>query len=102
MALSVFTTLADEDTARRIARGAVERKLAACVQMDRIESFYECEGIKQDSEIRLMFKTSDEGYHRLADYILSEHPYDEPALWATQTVRGSPSFLDWIDANSAG
>lgn len=104
MPLAVYTTFSasDLDAARALARGAVEAGLAACVQIDRIESVYLWEGVQQDPEIRLLFKVSSAGYDRLAAHVLDAHPYDEPALWAVEMARGSDSFLRWIDANSGG
>ena len=41
-------------------------------------------------------------YDALAAHIVKDHPYDEPALWALPMVKGSESFLRWIDAESSG
>jgi periplasmic divalent cation tolerance protein len=97
MPLAVFTTLGSEAEARRMARAAVEARLAACVQIERIDSVFLWDGVEEEPEWRLLFKVSDTGYDRLAAFILDTHPYDEPALWAAQMTRVSPSFAAWID-----
>lgn len=103
MPLVVYTTLDDETAARTLARGAVERRLAACVHIARIDSVYRWDGgVQEDPEWRLMFKVGDAAYDRLAAYILDAHPYDEPALWAVRIDRGASGFLDWIDAETSG
>ena len=101
MPLAVFTTLDDEPAARALARAAVERNLAACVHIERIDSVYAWQGeVHEDPEIRLLFKTSAAAYDRLAAFVLEEHPYDTPALWAYDMARGHGPFLDWIDEST--
>ncbi|MDJ1009388.1 MAG: divalent-cation tolerance protein CutA [Paracoccaceae bacterium] len=103
MPLAVYTTLHDPDAAHRLARSAVEARLAACVHIEEIRSVFRWEGAVQDeTEYRLLFKTSDIGYDALAAHILAAHPYDQPALWALHIVTGSDPFFDWIAAESSG
>ena len=102
MPLLAYTTLDDDQTAKTLARKAVEAKLAACVHIQPITSVYEWNGIQEDAEIRLMFKTSHTAWRKLKTLILESHPYDEPALWAVEIADGSDSFLDWIDATATG
>lgn len=102
MPLLAYTTLDDEEAAKALARKAVEAKLAACVHIQPITSVYEWNGIQEDAEIRLMFKTSQAAWPKLKDLILQSHPYDEPALWAVEIADGADSFLNWIDATASG
>ncbi|SHH83585.1 divalent-cation tolerance protein CutA [Marivita hallyeonensis] len=102
MPLLSYTTLDDDQTAKALARKVVEAKLAACVQIQPITSVYEWNGIQEEAEIRVMFKTSRAAYPKLKDLILREHPYDEPALWVVEIADGSESFLNWIDATATG
>lgn len=101
MAFAVFTTLDDKAAAQALAASAVEARLAACVQIEVIQSVFRWDGAVQDEpELRLLFKTSDTAYDALAAHILKNHPYDEPALWAVPMIHGSASFLAWIDAET--
>ncbi len=100
MPLAVFTTLDTEDAARDMARAAVTARLAACVQIERIESVFRWDGIQQEPEWRLLFKVPDDGYDALAAFIEKVHPYDQPALWAVTMDRVSPGFAAWIDDNT--
>jgi periplasmic divalent cation tolerance protein len=103
MPLAVFTTIDDPDEAHRLARTVVEARLAACVHIEEIRAVYRWEGEVQDeTEYRLLFKTSDTGYEALAARIVADHPYDEPAVWAVTMDKGSRSFFEWIDAESSG
>lgn len=98
MTLAVFTALDDHKAARDLARSAVDRGLAACVQINEITSVYSWKGkVEEGREWRLLFKTSDAAYEGLTHLILGEHPYDEPALWSYKIEGGSRSYLNWID-----
>ena len=102
MPLLAYTTLSDDQTARTLARAAVSAKLAACVHIQPITSVYDWNGLQEDAEHRLMFKTSATAWPALKEMILRDHPYDEPALWVVEIADGSDSFLDWIDATATG
>ncbi|SFE55974.1 divalent-cation tolerance protein CutA [Roseivivax sediminis] len=100
-ALAVFTTIDSEDAARALARRAVTDRRAACVQITAISSVYEWDGVQEDAEWRLLFKTTREGYDALAALILETHSYDEPALWAHEIDAGSEGYLGWIETSVA-
>lgn len=102
MAMVVYTTLPDESAALALARSAVAARLAACAHVERITSVFEWQGIQEEAEWRVMFKTRTASYDALAAHVLEAHPYDEPALWAFDIDRGAPSFLAWIDETAGG
>ncbi len=102
MPLAAFTTIDSEDAARSLARAAVTAKLAACVQIERITSVYEWNGLQEEPDYRLLFKTSAAAWPALKALILRDHPYDEPALWAVEMTDGAESFLNWIDTTATG
>ena len=101
MPLAVFTTLDNAPAAKALARAAVEARLAACVHIEEISSVFRWDGqVQEEPEFRLLFKTTEAAYDALAALILKEHPYDEPALWATPMVKGSESFFGWIEGET--
>lgn len=94
---AVCTTVGDAADARRIATAAVERRLAACVHIDAIESVYRWQGdLQQGTEQRLMFKTTESAEPALRALILEMHPYDLPALYTLEVVGASPAYADWV------
>lgn len=100
--IAVFTTVATRDDALRLARMAVERRLAACVQLSAIESVYDWDGrVQQDSEVRVLFKTVDTLYDRLEQAILELHPYELPAIHAFAFDRVHAPFAEWIEHQTA-
>ena len=56
--LAVFTTVASREEALTLATVLVERRLAACAQIEPIESVYRWDGaVRHEGEFRIVFKT---------------------------------------------
>lgn len=95
--LAVYTTLATRDDAQRIATAMVERRLAACAQIEAIESVYRWQGaVQREPEFRLMLKTTEARYPALEAAILALHPYDLPAIHAVAVVRAHAHYAAWV------
>jgi periplasmic divalent cation tolerance protein len=99
--LQVLTTTGSEEEAGRIATFLVERRLAACVQVDGpITSRYRWQGkIEEDQEWQCLAKTTAAAYEAVEAAIREVHSYDEPEIIATPIFAGSAGYLAWIDEN---
>ena len=101
--LAVYTTLATRDDARRIATEVVERRLAACAQIEPIESIYRWQGaLQQETEFRVLLKTTEAQYPALEAAIRALHPYDLPAVHAVAVVQAYAPYAAWVAEGSAG
>ncbi|WP_380284464.1 divalent-cation tolerance protein CutA [Kitasatospora purpeofusca] len=101
--LVMTTTHDDEAKARTLAADVVRARLAACAQVYRIQSVYWWEGEVQDAaEWRIDFKTRTELAAALTDFVNERHDYDTPEVIAVPVVAGSPAYLDWVRAETAG
>ena len=99
--LAVHTTVAHEADARRLADQAVHQRLAACVQIERIESVYEWQGaVQQEAEWRLLFKTTDARARALMAWLQAEHPYELPAIYSTEVRDATPDYAQWVGAQT--
>jgi periplasmic divalent cation tolerance protein len=99
--LAVWTTVATEDDARRIARLCVEQRLAACVQWSRIDSCYEWKGqVQQEPEIRIVLKTTDDRYAALEAALRQAHPYELPAIFAFDVAAASAEYCAWVEGQT--
>lgn len=96
--LSVTTTTETAEQANSLARAMVERRLAACVQVQGpVRSTYWWQGqIQQSQEWLCVAKTTSEKYSDIEQAIRSLHPYEEPEIIAVPIVAGSPSYLAWL------
>ena len=95
----VLVTCATLEEARKIARGVVEKHLAACVNIvtHAVESFYTWEGKLEDSsEYLLMMKTTEERLGELQKEVLGLHSYDTPEFIVVPIIEGSEKYLQWL------
>jgi periplasmic divalent cation tolerance protein len=100
--LAVFTSVGEREAAQRLARLAVERRLAACAQISSIDSVYRWQGaLCEEAEFRVLFKTTQEVYPQLEAMLLAEHPYTLPAIHATALHAVHAPYAQWV-ADSVG
>ena len=98
----VMTTVADRDAAETIARAVLEARLAACVQVQPIASYYRWQGrIETGAEHLLYFKTTAERYEALERKLLELHSYDTPEIVRLPVVGGFKKYLAWIAEETA-
>jgi periplasmic divalent cation tolerance protein len=97
--LEVVTTTASRDEAGRIARGLVESRLAACVQIrGPIESTYRWKGqVETAEEWQCVAKTRRELYSRVEQAIREMHSYEVPEILAVEIAEVSRSYAEWLD-----
>ena len=97
----VFCT-APAGEAEDLARALVDARLAACVNVTGLQSFYRWEGAVQDEAERLLIVKTQ---HRLLDPLIERirelHSYDLPEIIAMPIVGGSVPYLDWIREETA-
>jgi periplasmic divalent cation tolerance protein len=95
--LSLTTTVASREDAERLARALLDRRLAACVQVDDgVQSHYRWKGEScVDTEVRLTIKSLPERLAALQDFMAEQHPYEVPQLlW--QAMAASPAYAEWV------
>ena len=97
-----WTTTAKREDADRLARGAVEAHLAACVQIDGpITSYYRSEGkVEQAEEFRVWFKYLPANASQLSAWVHHHHPYAIPQWIEVSSENVGEKYLSWAMANS--
>jgi len=94
---AMLTTAPTREEAQKIARLLVEEKLAACVQLLPIESFYSWQGKTQnEAEILLLIKTRTALFEPAIARIKEVHSYTVPEIVAMPFAAGFRGYLDWI------
>ncbi|MFH2060602.1 MAG: divalent-cation tolerance protein CutA [Pseudomonadota bacterium] len=97
----ILTTCPNEQEAKDLALKIIAQKLAACVQLSKIQSFYTWKGNTCiDPEIRLTIKTRKSLYEALETFIKKHHGYEVPQIVMLSITDGSDNYLDWINENT--
>jgi periplasmic divalent cation tolerance protein len=97
--IAVITTVGDKKEARRMAHALVEAGLAACVQVEKIDSVYAWKGaIENGTEYRVLIKTTEERYEALEGAIRDMHSYELPAIYALPVNRIFAPYEAWIES----
>jgi len=97
-AVLILSTTGTRDEAARIAETLVAERLAACVQLSPIESWYRWEGkVEHARETRLHIKTTADLADAVRQRLGPLHSYDVPELVVIALENGSPDYLAWIE-----
>lgn len=94
----VLTTAPDRGVAERIARGLVERRLAACVSfLPSMRSVYrwKCD-VEEADEFWLIAKTTAGKLVELERALAELHPYEVPECVALAPDRVEAKYLAWL------
>ena len=95
--ITIITTTDSEKIADYIASALVEEKLAACVHIDKIKSFYRWKGkVCHSKEFRLLIKTLKVNYGKIKKLILDNHNYELPPIIAFEVTEAYKDFASWI------
>jgi periplasmic divalent cation tolerance protein len=101
-ALVVLVTAPDADEAARLARLAVEARLAACGSVvPGLRSIYRWQGkVHDEPEVLLVLKTTRARFEPLRELLVREHPYDVPEVLALPVEAGSAPYLAWLEGET--
>lgn len=92
------TTVSSVQEAQELARSMVREQVAACVQIEAIESHYVWEGdFCATPEWRLVCKTLPDAAERLADWIRAHHSYALPQI-TMRTERCQLDYQQWLQS----
>lgn len=99
--VQLVTTFGDRDGAVEVARGAIEARVAACVQViGPITSVYRWEGgVNEEEEFLCLMKVPSEALGALVSFVRERHPYDTPELTALPCSFVEDRYLAWATAS---
>ena len=93
----IVSTFPNKTIIKKIGKQLVEKKLAACVNISKIDSIYSWKGkIENDSEYLALFKTTKKNQASLKNEIKKLHPYDVPEIAEITVNSMNKTYLDWL------
>lgn len=94
----VIVSIADAARAEAIQDALLHKGLAACIQVQRVQSSYMWQGERCcDEELQLQIKTRTGLFSKLKDEVLLHHDYDVPEIIMLPVVDGHAPYLQWLD-----
>ena len=95
--LIVFTTISNKYCAEEIARKLIKDKLAACVSIKEISSFYLWdENIQNDNEYEITIKSKPEKLNNLIKFLKLEIGYEIPQIIYNK-FESEKSYYEWVE-----
>lgn len=95
----VTTTCASKDETERITLSLLNQKLAACVQIVPIKSYYTWkERLNVENEHLLLIKCKRADFAKIEKCIKDNHSYEVPEMVMVPIEAGSNEYLNWIGA----
>jgi periplasmic divalent cation tolerance protein len=98
MVAIVFTSIDNEQDARKIANILVEEQIVACVNIiPNVESIYRWKGnIEEAKEFILLAKTVDENVNKAIERIKEFHTYELPDVISLPVTGGLEEYLEYV------
>jgi len=97
----IQTTCASQKEAKKIAKILIEKKLAACVQITKIQSVYMWkEKLCRDKERLLFIKSKRKHFKKIENEIKKNHSYDLPEIIEIKITKASKEYSQFIDENT--
>jgi periplasmic divalent cation tolerance protein len=93
----VLTTVGTRQFANDLAQSIVSARLAACVQIQQVQSVYRWKGeVCAEPEWQLAIKTMESRYAALEQHIRANHSYETPEIVKVAIAGGSREYLAWV------
>ncbi len=93
----ILSTYPDRESIAKIADRLVRDRLAACVNISRVESIYSWQGkIENAPEFLALFKTTQANKDRLREQIEKTHPYQVPEVIEIAAPSINGPYLKWL------
>lgn len=94
----IYTTINNEEDAKKIANYLIEEQIVACVNIiPNVQSIYRWKGkIEEEREFLLIAKTVDENIIKAINKIKKLHNYEIPDIISIPINNGYSEYLDYI------
>ena len=95
--LILYTTISNKNCAVKIARKLIKDKLAACVSIKEISSFYIWdENIQNDNEYEITIKSKPEKLDDLIKFLKVKIGYEIPQI-IYKSFESEKNYYEWVE-----
>lgn len=93
----IQTTYFSKKDAQKLANILLDKRLAACIQISKIRSFYTWENqLCEDKEYLVTIKTEKNNYKKIKRKIKENHSYDVPEIIGLELKKTSKDYKKFI------
>ncbi|QED23609.1 divalent-cation tolerance protein CutA [Candidatus Deianiraea vastatrix] len=93
----IKTTANNKETANTVAEKIINLKLAACVQISEIASYYTWKSnVVNEKEYQISIKTISHNFEKIANVIKQNINYDIPQIIAESVKYVDKSYEKWV------
>lgn len=97
----IFTTLNKKETAVKIGRDLLNKRIIACYNLFPIESAYWWKGrITQENEVLMILKTRKGNFEKVEIHLKKHSGYETPEVFAVEASKVNKPYLDWINSET--
>lgn len=95
----IFVSFENEEDAEKVANYLVDKKLAVCVTLFPVESFYYWKGKKFEGsrEFEAIVKTKKQNFAKIQKAVEELLSYEVPQLIAVDTKAVNKKYLGWLE-----
>lgn len=94
----VFVSFENREHAQKVANYLIEHRLAACVSLIPVESYYWWKGKKMIvNEVEAIVKTKKENFAKIEKAMKELLPYRVPQLIAVDVKDANKPYLAWLN-----
>jgi len=95
----VITSFSKKKTGAKLIETLLAAKLAACIQVFPIRSFYTWKGrTSKGRESLMLIKAKSRDFEAIKAVIVRNHDYDVPEIVSVPIARALAGYLAWIDS----
>ncbi len=96
-AILVYTTFPDIETAERVVRDLLDKKLIACANLREHIAFYPWEGkTVKEREVGVILKTEVNKWKAVKRFLREVHPYDVPLILRLDVDKLNREYSEWM------
>jgi periplasmic divalent cation tolerance protein len=94
----VITTTNSAEASEKIAKALLDQKLAACIQVTQIKSYFTWKDeVNIDDEQLLLIKCKSTDYAEIENCIKGNHSYEIPEIIQLPINNRLPAYMNWIN-----